>query len=116
MNLVMFLLAFAVAINGLLAGLNVDTALVKLPARRRIGAVAYATFARGNESSKWPGGLSHFRYRRGSLHRACHGHCFPGALPDGVALAAFPCFPVESSSHSSHGQSGTCHVEHQGYP
>ncbi len=49
MNLVTFLLTLAVAVNGLLAGLNVDTALVKLPARRRIGAVAYATFARGND-------------------------------------------------------------------
>lgn len=49
MNLVTSLIIFAVAINGLLAGLNVDTALVKLPARRRIGAVAYATFARGND-------------------------------------------------------------------
>ena len=35
---------------GLLSGSqDVDTALVKLPARRRIGAVAYATFARGND-------------------------------------------------------------------
>jgi len=49
MNLVMFLIALAVVINGLLAGLNVDTALVKLPARKRIGALAYATFARGND-------------------------------------------------------------------
>ena len=49
MNLVTSLITFATVINGLLAGLNVDTALVKLPARRRIGAVAYATFARGND-------------------------------------------------------------------
>ena len=49
MNLVLFLLAVATAANGLLAGLNVDTALVKLPARRRIGVIAYATFARGND-------------------------------------------------------------------
>jgi hypothetical protein len=49
MNLLLFLLILATAINGLLAGLNVDTALVKLPARRRIGMVAYATFARGND-------------------------------------------------------------------
>jgi len=49
MNLLIALLALATAVNGLLAGLNVDTALVKLPARRRIGAVAYATFARGND-------------------------------------------------------------------
>jgi hypothetical protein len=49
MNLVVFSIALATAINGLLSGLNVDTALVKLPARRRIGDVAYATFARGND-------------------------------------------------------------------
>jgi hypothetical protein len=49
MSLVVFLIALATAINGLLAGLNTDTALVKLPARRRIGSVAYATFARGND-------------------------------------------------------------------
>ncbi|EFH86889.1 hypothetical protein [Ktedonobacter racemifer] len=49
MNLLLFLLVAATTINGLLAGLNVDTALVKLPARRRIGVVAYATFARGND-------------------------------------------------------------------
>lgn len=49
MNLVLLLLGIAAAINGLLAGLNVDTALVKLPTRRRIGVVAYATFARGND-------------------------------------------------------------------
>ena len=49
MNLVTSLITFAVAVNGLLSGLNVDTALVKLPTRRRIGAVVYATFARGND-------------------------------------------------------------------
>jgi hypothetical protein len=49
MRLVVFLMAIASAINGLLSGLNVDTALVKLPARKRIGVVAYATFARGND-------------------------------------------------------------------
>jgi hypothetical protein len=49
MNLLIALLALATAVNGRLSGLNVDTALVKLPARRRIGAVAYATFARGND-------------------------------------------------------------------
>jgi hypothetical protein len=49
MTLLIALLALATAVNGGLAGLNVDTALVKLPTRRRIGAVAYATFARGND-------------------------------------------------------------------
>jgi hypothetical protein len=49
MSPVVFTVAIATAINGLLAGLNLDTALVKLPARQRIGAAAYATFARGND-------------------------------------------------------------------
>ena len=49
MNLVTFLMILATAMNGLLSGLNVDTALVKLPARRRIGPVTYAAFARGND-------------------------------------------------------------------
>lgn len=49
MTLVVLLIALATAVNGLLAGLNADTALVKLPARKRIGAVAYAAFARGND-------------------------------------------------------------------
>jgi hypothetical protein len=49
MNLVVLMIALAAAVNGLLAGLNMDTTLVKLPARRRIGAVAYATFIRGND-------------------------------------------------------------------
>jgi two-component system sensor histidine kinase DesK len=40
MKLVLFLLVVATAINGLLAGLNVDTALVKLPARRRMSELA----------------------------------------------------------------------------
>jgi len=49
MSLGVFLIAIATAINGLLAGLSVDTALVKLPARQRIGALAYAAFARAND-------------------------------------------------------------------
>ena len=49
MNLVVLMIALATAVNGLLAGLNVDTALVKLPTRKRIGARVYATFARGND-------------------------------------------------------------------
>lgn len=49
MTLVVLLVAVAAAVNGLLAGLNTDTALVKLPARKRIGAIAYAAFARGND-------------------------------------------------------------------
>ncbi len=49
MTLLLALIIAATALNGLLAGISFDGALVKLPARRRIGAVAYATFARGND-------------------------------------------------------------------
>jgi hypothetical protein len=49
MTLLVALIVAATALNGLLAGLSFDGALVKLPARRRIGAVAYARFARGND-------------------------------------------------------------------
>lgn len=48
-TLIVLLLVLATAVNGLLAGLNADTALVKLPARKRIGAAAYVAFARGND-------------------------------------------------------------------
>ena len=49
MSATFILIILAAALNGLLAGGSLDTALVKLPARRRIGALAYATFARGND-------------------------------------------------------------------
>ena len=49
MALLLALIVAATALNGLLAGLSFDGALVTLPARRRIGAVAYARFARGND-------------------------------------------------------------------
>jgi hypothetical protein len=49
MSLLLIMIVLATALNGLLAGFSVDGALVKLPARRRIGAVAYATFARGSD-------------------------------------------------------------------
>ena len=49
MTLLLFLVVAATALNGLLGGLSFEIALVKLPTRRRIGAVAYATFARGSD-------------------------------------------------------------------
>ena len=49
MNLLQSLIVWATVANGLLAGGSLDTSLVKLPTRRRIGNVAYATFARGND-------------------------------------------------------------------
>lgn len=36
-------------VQGLAAGICLDVAVVKLPTRRRIGVVAYAQFARGND-------------------------------------------------------------------
>ena len=49
MNATFWLNAVSVVIHGILAGISFDVAAVKLPTRRRIGAVAYAAFARGND-------------------------------------------------------------------
>jgi hypothetical protein len=49
MTLLLVLVVAATALNGLLGGLSFEIALVKLPTRHRIGAVAYATFARGSD-------------------------------------------------------------------
>lgn len=49
MNVAFWVLAVTVVANGLIAGASLDVATVKLPTRRRIGSVAYANFARGND-------------------------------------------------------------------
>jgi len=49
MTLLFSLILVATALNGMLAGASLEGSLVKLPARRRIGNIAYATFARGND-------------------------------------------------------------------
>jgi hypothetical protein len=46
MRIALFALTF---VQGLAAGICFDVALVKLPTRHRIGPVAYANFARGND-------------------------------------------------------------------
>lgn len=49
MDIVFWLLVANVILHGIIAGLSFDKVLVNLPTRKRIGAVAYATFARGND-------------------------------------------------------------------
>jgi hypothetical protein len=49
MNIVFWLTVMTVVVHGLIAGVSLDVATVKLPTRRRIGAIAYARFARGND-------------------------------------------------------------------
>jgi hypothetical protein len=49
MGLVAWLVAAVAVFHGIIAGMSFDVAMVKLPTRRRIGAVAYAQFARGND-------------------------------------------------------------------
>lgn len=49
MSVAFWLLAVTVVVHGLIAGVSFDVAVVKLPTRKRIGAVAYANFARGND-------------------------------------------------------------------
>jgi hypothetical protein len=49
LSVVLVLIICAVVFNGTLSGASLEASLVKLPARRRIGARAYAVFARGND-------------------------------------------------------------------
>ncbi|HEY6452211.1 MAG TPA: hypothetical protein VIX87_06400 [Steroidobacteraceae bacterium] len=49
MAMIFWLVAACVVISGVVAGASFDVAVVKLPTRKRIGAVAYANFARGND-------------------------------------------------------------------
>ena len=49
MKVLVWLLATAVVVHGLVAGISFDVAAVKLPTRKRIGVIAYARFARGND-------------------------------------------------------------------
>ena len=48
-TLLVALILIATALNGGMAGTSLEGSLVKLPTRRRIGNVAYAIFARGND-------------------------------------------------------------------
>lgn len=49
MDVLFWLVVTAVVVHGLVAGISFDVATVKLPTRKRIGAIAYAQFARGND-------------------------------------------------------------------
>ena len=49
MKVLFWLIITAVAVHGIVAGVSFDVATVKLPTRNRIGVLAYAQFARGND-------------------------------------------------------------------
>lgn len=49
MNDLLTLTTITTALHGIIAGVSFDVAFVKLPTRRRIGNIAYAAFARGND-------------------------------------------------------------------
>lgn len=49
MTLLLAVIVVATALNGMLGGASFEGAVVKLPTRRRIGPLAYATFARGSD-------------------------------------------------------------------
>jgi len=49
MNTVFWLVTISVVVHGIIAGISFDVATVKLPTRKRIGVIAYAQFARGND-------------------------------------------------------------------
>ena len=48
-DLTLLLILAATIVTGLLAGASLDKAVVQLPARHRIGAIAFATFSRAND-------------------------------------------------------------------
>jgi hypothetical protein len=49
MAILFWLILSSVLIHGIIAGISFDVAAVKLPTRERIGVIAYAQFARGND-------------------------------------------------------------------
>jgi hypothetical protein len=49
MGATFWLIAIVAVLHGIIAGLSFDVAAVKLPTRNRIGVIAYAHFARGND-------------------------------------------------------------------
>ena len=48
-NLAFILILAATVLTGLLAGISVDKAIVQLPARHRMGVIAFAAFSRAND-------------------------------------------------------------------
>jgi len=48
-NLTFILILAATVLTGLLAGISVDKAVVQLPARHRMGVIAFAAFSRAND-------------------------------------------------------------------
>ena len=49
LNVTLVLIAFTTLVVGILAGSSVDKSVVQLPARHRIGVVAFADFSRAND-------------------------------------------------------------------
>ena len=48
-NLAFMLILAATVLTGLLAGISIDKAFVQLPARHRMGVIAFAAFSRAND-------------------------------------------------------------------
>jgi hypothetical protein len=48
-NLAFILILAAAVLTGLLAGISIDKAVVQLPARHRMGVIAFAAFSRAND-------------------------------------------------------------------
>lgn len=71
----------ALVADGLLAGLSLDKVIVQLPARRRIGAVAYAAYARSADLG--------------------NGVAFYAAVGVGAALLTLAAFAVAAAQGSS---------------
>jgi hypothetical protein len=51
MNLTLWLLVAAVLVNGLLVGASLDQTIKQLPARRRIGPVAFSEYSKAGDAA-----------------------------------------------------------------
>jgi hypothetical protein len=91
MEAILWLVAVSTVVHGILAGLSFDVAAVKLPTRKRIGAIAYANFARGNDLGNglivYPtGGILAIALVAGTTIAAYLAHS-PGAVTLGLLVA-----------------------------
>jgi hypothetical protein len=83
------LLAIDLVINGLFAGMCFDVATVKLPTRKRVGALAYAHFARNNDLGNGLKVYPYFFILSGLLSLACALVAYWSDQTEPVAIPLF---------------------------
>ena len=83
------LVLISLIINGLFAGICFDVATVKLPTRKRIGALAYAHFARNNDLGNGLKVYPYFFIGSGLLSIGCALVAYLNNQPGNVAFPLF---------------------------